>query len=194
MTRSGIRHYLLGAGRTAIFGRRVQGSISDEGNRWEKAVGPLLIFSLIALALGLILPVIRVDKFFIFTDRVSIWDGIILLFSGGEYFIAIVVSVFSVILPLIKLEQAYRLWRRIDVHSDRFDQRIRWLGWLSKWSMVDVFVIALIVFSVKASAIANATTEPGLYFFFASSLGTSIGIGRIKAAADRIRNSGGPDA
>ena len=189
---SGFKHYLLNIGRVAIFGRRVQGSISDEGNRWDKAVGPLLMLSLGALGLGLVLPVVRVDKFFIFTDRVSIWDGITLLFRDGEYFIAIVVLVFSIIFPLIKLEQAHRLWRRIDVHSDRFDQRIRWLGWLSKWSMVGVFVIALIVFSVKASAIASATTEPGLYFFFASSLGTSIGIGRIKAAAERMRDDGRP--
>ena len=43
-----------------------------------------------------------------------------------------------------------------------------------------------------ASAIASATTEPGLYFFFASSLGTSIGIGRIKAAAERMRDDGRP--
>ncbi len=177
---------------SAIFGRRVPGSIADAGNRWDKAVGPLLIASSFALGLGLTLPVIRVDKFFIFTDRVSIWDGVILLFSDGEFFIAIVVLVFSIIFPLIKLQQAYGLWRRIDVHSDRFEQRIRWLGWLSKWSMVDVFVVAIVVFSVKTSMILSATTEIGLYFFFAASLGTSIAIGRIKAAAERLRNSGPP--
>ena len=173
---------------TMILGPPARGSVSDEGSGWDRALGPLLILSFCALGLGLFLPVLRVDKFFVFTEQFSIMDSIMTLFMEGEIFIALVVLLFSIAFPLVKLAQAFSLWRRTDIHSGHFDRRLKWLGFLSKWSMVDVFVVALVVFSVKASAIANATTEPGLYFFFAASIGTAAAIGLIKAAAERLRN------
>ena len=49
--------------------------------------------------------------------------------------------------------------------------RGRWfrrIGWLGKWSMLDVLILALLVFYAKATQFADAVTLPGVYFFAAS--------------------------
>ncbi len=49
-----------------------------------------------------------------------------------------------------------------------FSQRlIRWLQVIGKWSMLDVFVIALLLvyFSTKAGGATDATLQIGVYYF-----------------------------
>ena len=39
------------------------------------------------------------------------------------------------------------------------------LSWLGRWSMLDVMVLALVVFYTKQTGVADATELPGIYFF-----------------------------
>lgn len=174
---------------TLLLGRKAEASISDIGVGREKWIGSILIVSCVLLLLGLILPVVRVTKYFIFTGQHSIADGIILLWSDGEYLLALIVLLFSAVFPYYKLDQAYRLWRRTSVNDPGFDMRLHRIEWLSKWSMVDVLVIALIVFSVKMTNVADARSEFGLYFFIAAIAGTAMALGWIKKAANRLRGA-----
>ncbi len=167
--------------------RARRATIARSGNRWDRAAGVLLVGSAVALALGLLLPVVRVDRFFFLTDRVSIVQGIGALISEGEILIGAVVLLFSAVFPMVKLALALVLWGWTDVRAHRFERLARRLEWLGKWSMVDVLVVALLVFSVKATGLANATSQAGLYFFCGAVLGTALAIGRIKNAARRLR-------
>lgn len=174
---------------TFLLGQKADQSISDIGTGREKWIGPLLLGSTVLLGLGLVLPVVRVTEFFIFADALSIADGILSLWRDGEYLLAAVVLLFSAVFPYYKLDQAYRLWRRTNVHATAFDKRLRRIGWLSKWSMVDVLVIALFVFSIKATGVADARSEYGLYFFVGAIAGTAVSLAWIKSAAVRLRNA-----
>ena len=40
-----------------------------------------------------------------------------------------------------------------------------WLRALSNWSMLDVVLVALVIFAAKTSGLATAFTQPGLWFF-----------------------------
>ena len=46
---------------------------------------------------------------------------------------------------------------------------------LSKWSMLDVLLVALVIFAAKTSGVATALTLPGLWFFGASVVLTAAG-------------------
>lgn len=41
---------------------------------------------------------------------------------------------------------------------------------LSKWSMMDVLLVAIVIFAAKTSGLAEAFTQPGLWFYAASSM------------------------
>ncbi len=173
-----------------VLGRRVRNSIADRGRWWDGLIGPLLFFSFLALIAGIVLPVLRVKKLFMFTDQISLARGIYTLWKTDEFMLAAVVLVFTVLFPVLKQFEAYRLWRRISIYDERFDTRLRRLEWLSKWSMVDVLVVALVVLSIKAHKLASATSEPGLYFFAGALAGTALALTWIGMAAARLRGSG----
>lgn len=164
------------------------GSIAEAGTRAERLLGWLLLGSAAMLSMGLFLPVMRVDRFLILTDRISVLGGALSLLKEGEYLLGSVVLLFSAVFPFFKLQQAWSLWRATDVHDARFERMVRRLDWLSRWSMVDVLVIALIVFSVKATGFADASSESGLYFFVGAFAGTALSLAWIKRAADRLQN------
>lgn len=62
---------------------------------------------------------------------------------------------------------------------------IRILDLIGKWAMLDVFVVALVIFTIKNTGLANAVVEPGLYIFVCSILLSMTGIYRVKQNAER---------
>ncbi len=125
----------------------------------------------IILISGLFMPFLRVDRLFIFEDEFSITESIISLFKNGDYLIAIIIFLFSILFPAFKLFTAF--WINLKIKKSpaaKNIQLIHILEMASKWSMLDVFVAALVVFSVKASHVANAALMPGFYFFLTAIL------------------------
>ncbi len=91
---------------------------------------------------------------------------------------------FSVVFPAVKLLLLFLIWNLEDTQSMRHRRNLKWLATYSKWSMLDVFVVALLVVTVKLGALAQAKVEFGLYAFAASVILTmliSAWIGRYTA-------------
>ena len=61
----------------------------------------------------------------------------------------------------------------------RLHQYLHWMHLYGKWSMLDVFVVAILVVAVKLGAIANVEMRYGLYAFAASVLITMFITARI---------------
>ena len=141
----------------------------------------------ILLAGGLSLPVMRVDKFFIFSDRFSIIDSLFALFRSEEYFLFTVVFVFTVVFPGTKRFYAARLWAAIDVDDPRFSRTLGIIDTLGKWSMLDVLLLAIAVASIKLSVVGDAHTNPGLYLFCGAIITSMLSLHWLKVAGDRLR-------
>ncbi len=142
----------------------------------------------VCLVLGLTLPVLKLTRLYFWTDTHSILSILYALWAGGEIFLGSVVFVFSILFPAFKL-----IYIGMAGTLAPFDpaQRGRWfkrIGWLGKWSMLDVLILALLVFYAKATEFADAVTLPGVYFFAASVFLTMIAnglIGSEEAAGER---------
>jgi paraquat-inducible protein A len=135
----------------------------------------------VCLVLGLTLPVLKLSRLYFWTDTHSILSILSALWAGGEIFLASVVFVFSILFPAFKLVHI-----GMTGTLTTFDpaQRGRWfrrIGWLGKWSMLDVLILALLVFYAKAANFADAVSLPGVYFFTASVFLTMIANGLIGA-------------
>ena len=78
----------------------------------------------------------------------SIVSALYELFMSGSWFIASVVLIFSVLFPLWKLGV---LWSCLGSLKDRREikRQLRLIESLGKFSMLDIFVMALIVLSIK---------------------------------------------
>ncbi len=134
----------------------------------------LLIVAMGLLFEGLTLPILALKKFWIFGDTISIWSGMKSLYGSGEVFLATVLLVFSILFPIGK--NLLLFW--IFVHGSwlgKFSQRlIRSAAVLGKWSMLDVFIIAILVASVKLGILAHAQVLSAIYFFAASVIITNL--------------------
>ena len=123
----------------------------------------LIIASAVLLFIGLRLPVLTVRKLWE-KNTFSIISGIINLWNGKYYFLSFIIFFFSVIFPIVKLVTLFMIWSvRLRDHQRKW--LLRGLGLLGKWSMLDVFVTAIIIVSIKLGVLASAKAETGIYYF-----------------------------
>ncbi len=137
------------------------------GLRW--LVPGLLATASVSLFLGLFLPFFHVRKFWIFEDAVSAVGGILSLFDAGEYFLFVVIGVFTIIFPISKIVLLSLIWMDRRLKSDRVRRLQIWVSHLGKWSMLDVFVVAVLLVMIRAATgMADMTVGVGLYLFTAA--------------------------
>ncbi len=122
----------------------------------------------VCLVLGLTLPVLKLTHLYFWTDTHSILSILSALWAGGEIFLAGIVLVFSILFPALKLVYIAMAGTLVTCDPAQRGRWFRRIGWLGKWSMLDVLILALLVFYAKATEFADATTLPGVYFFAAS--------------------------
>ncbi len=120
------------------------------------------------LALGLTMPVVKLTRLYFWQDTYSLISTIVALYNDHEVFLAGVIFVFSILLPVFKLIYILGVGTLTSPASLRRRRWFRRIEWLGKWSMLDVLVLALIVFYAKSTNLADAAALPGIYFFAAS--------------------------
>ncbi|WP_019961726.1 paraquat-inducible protein A [Woodsholea maritima] len=128
----------------------------------------LLLLGAVLFPLGLILPMIETQSFLIFKERYSLVQSIDALVQSRDYALAGVIALFSILFPTAKF--ATLAWLNLGPRPMMSASALKLLEMLGKWSMMDVFVLALIVVSLSSNGLARALTQPGLYAFAVSAL------------------------
>lgn len=128
----------------------------------------LLLAALGLLLYGLQAPILSLQKFYIFNNTVSLWSALRQLYQEAEWGLFLLVGAFSVLFPLLKILMLLAIWNLEASSGAAHRRHLKWLAEYSKWSMLDVFVVALLVVSVKLGALAQAHVEAGIYAFAGS--------------------------
>jgi paraquat-inducible protein A len=137
----------------------------------------LIIVATVFFALGIILPVIRFTTVYVWTKEHSIATIIWALFENEEYFLTVVLFLFSIFFPVLKLFYLLTLVTSPDIPPEFRKKSISTMEWLGRYSMTDVMVLALMIFYVNSSGYTEASVQPGVYFFAASALITMLAYG-----------------
>ena len=168
--------------------KRAESSLAKRAKGISKLIPLLLLTAIISLFAGLTIPILRVEKFFLFEDLISIVGAMDELARNGEYLIALIILLFSVIFPILKIIVADYIWRARSVEHKSVSKAIKLIDVLGKWSMLDVFIVGMIVISAKSSGMANATSQPGMYYFGASVLCSMLAVVLLKRAITKVAN------
>ena len=128
----------------------------------------LILLAGILLGVGLTLPVLTIRKIWE-KNTFSVLSGIQNLYDDKQYFLAFIIFFFSIVFPVIKLCSLGILWV-VRLKEEHQKSILYWLELLGKWSMLDVFVVAVIVVSVKLGVLATAEPRRGIYVFGAAIL------------------------
>jgi len=132
------------------------------------------IAALIALINGLITPILLViihkeveylgDVVLSFESK-GIIGSIAKLYANGSLVVAGVILLFSVVVPAAKTLAL--LFVSVFEHSPFAAKVVRFFKHLGKWSMLDVFVVAILLVYLTGGSSDTSRAEPeiGLYFF-----------------------------
>ncbi len=98
------------------------------------------------------------------------------LFADGSFFLGIIIFLFSVVFPMLKIALCAVALISFQ-KTDAKDKIIKAIGYVSKWSMADVFIVAVIIVMFKAKGFNfKFTAEPGICFYAISAILSSLAI------------------
>ena len=135
----------------------------------KRYIGWLLWAALLLLVIGLFAPMMTLTKFHFLKNEVSIYTGLIGLFEEGEYALFAIILIFSICFPLAKIFSLAYVWYG-ESAAERRKTLLHRIETLGRWSMLDVFVVAMLVVMIKLGVFANVEIHAGIYFFAASVL------------------------
>lgn len=147
-------------------------------------VNLLLLGALGLLFYGLQSPILRLEQLYFFSNTISLLSALHELAQQAEWGLFVLVGTFSVVFPIIKNLLLLLIWNFDRAQGEAHRRHLRWLANYSRWSMLDVFVVALLVVSVKLGALAEAHVEIGIYAFAASIMLTMLVSAWIGSHAD----------
>ncbi len=136
----------------------------------------LLSVTVMALVTGWFAPILAIIAYqdipvlgqtvFQFESK-SIVSALYKLYDSGQVAIAIIIFVFTILTPVLKSLTMLVVLFSQNLH---FSQKsIQVLKTIGKWSMLDVFVIAILVtyFTTKSGGATDATLQIGVFYFSA---------------------------
>ena len=128
-------------------------------------------FSLAALILFVpanIYPILRMDFYGAYSES-TVWDGCVKLFQDGQWPIATIVFLASILIPVLKLLALFFLVVATKLRSTFFREERTWIykiiDVIGPWAMLDVFLLAILVALVKLGEIATVLPGRGLIAF-----------------------------
>jgi paraquat-inducible protein A len=137
---------------------------------------------------GLFLPMLTLSKFILIKNEMSVVTGIVELAATGSWLLFVVILGFSIVLPVLKLWLIYILIKaqgKIDEATKKWLKLVHEYG---RWGMLDVFVVAVLLVTVKLGAIASVKIHPGLYCFGAAVLLMMIITHRLSGTYEKLES------
>ncbi|WP_241664117.1 paraquat-inducible protein A [Oecophyllibacter saccharovorans] len=99
----------------------------------------------------------------------TIMGGVFELWRSGLYFLAVLVLFASITLPCLKIvslsAMLYCEWRRKAWHLVGMSKLYRVVVLIGRWSMIDVFMVSILVGVVRFAFLSHVNADTGVVFF-----------------------------
>lgn len=136
--------------------------------RSGSAIVLMLVAAIGFFVAGIFLPFTSVTKLWLFQNQISVYHGLIILWQAGELFLFLILFVFTICFPFVKLTAMLVLWLYPRLETEHARKMFHFVSNMGKWSMLDVFVIAILVLTIKSSNVAQIKVGDGFFLFFFS--------------------------
>ena len=137
----------------------------------------LLITAYILIIPANILPIMQTGSLF-GSQRDTIISGVIYLWNSGSWALALLVFFASIVVPIAKLLTLTYLVHSVQRQSTHQPQQrtrlYHLLKFIGRWSMLDIYVVTLMVALVQLQSLATVTAAPGVVAFGAVVVTTMI--------------------
>jgi paraquat-inducible protein A len=115
-----------------------------------------------------VFPILRLEMYGASSEN-TVWSGCERLFRDGDWIIAVIVFLASILIPFLKLLSLFVLVVMTKLRSSRWKLGRTWIyrtvDVVGRWAMLDVFVVAILVSLVKLQKLATIMPGAGLFAF-----------------------------
>ncbi|MEH6651106.1 MAG: paraquat-inducible protein A [Motiliproteus sp.] len=130
----------------------------------------LLVMASLLFIIGSLLPMISMSKFYFVESSFSVVSGVIELLRNGQILLFLIVSGFSIVLPIMKIAVLFKLLTNNETNNPSTQRYLNLMHEYGRWAMLDVMVVAVLIVTVKLGAIASVDVHFGLFVFGAGVL------------------------
>ncbi|WP_341316458.1 paraquat-inducible protein A [Paraburkholderia sp. IMGN_8] len=127
------------------------------------------LFAAMILYIPAILLPVMVTSTLFRTQSDTILSGVTYLWTSGSWLLAAIVFIASVVVPMLKiLSLAYLAWStqlRSSLIPHKRTRIYRLVGLVGRWSMLDIYVITILVAFVQFGSVATIDAGPGSIAF-----------------------------
>jgi paraquat-inducible protein A len=149
---------------------RCGATVSEGPHGSLQLTAALAIAALILYVPANIYPILRMHFYGAYSEN-TVWDGVVSLAQANQYFVALIVFLASIVIPVMKLAgllylviaARFKLGRRLRGRTRIY----RFIDVIGPWAMLDVFLLAVLVALVKLEKLATILPGPGLAAFAA---------------------------
>ena len=102
-----------------------------------------------------------------YNETQSIYQSIVALWQHNNVLVAVLILIFSIVIPVVKaLLLCIAMLMR---HQKTSASLHRFISFISKWSMADVFVVSVFMafLATQSNDFIEAVIHPGFYYFLA---------------------------
>ena len=142
-------------------------SIIDQSRNFKRSQGrtaAAAVAAMVLLPAAVLLPILEIEHLG-HHHRSSIVGGIVDLYQTRSILVAIVILLFSVVLPLLKILALIELSWLCSLQQRHRAWTYRWMEQIGKWSMMDVMLLALLVMMFKLTGVVQFHFGPALIAF-----------------------------
>ena len=130
------------------------------------------LVSLVTFPFALWSPMLTSSKFVFSKHTFSLLTGLGDLFNEKEYPLFILILLFCIVTPVIKMLFITKFWIQFRLPSGQ--KTLDWISNLGRWSMIDVFMCAILFVMLRLGATITITIHEGLYYFAATVLSSMV--------------------
>ena len=116
-----------------------------------------------------LLPIMETESLLMGSHTDTIMSGIVLLWKTGSWPLAVIVFIASIMVPMLKmlalLTILIAVHRSVSAHCHDLARLYRLLELIGRWSMLDIFVVAILVTLVQLQFVAAVTPGKGAAAF-----------------------------
>jgi paraquat-inducible protein A len=146
----------------------------------------VLLTTFFAQALALFVPFMSIKVVLVGNDIYSLPNSVRLMWESGIYVVAILIAFFSITFPFLKLAVLLVVWVAIPPTRER-ERILYWLCLLGKWSMLDPFIVILLMVLATDQWAVSTQTFSGVYLFLGG-IASAIMLSTIATQIDRWVN------
>jgi paraquat-inducible protein A len=164
-------------------------STQSKGKIWGHIIINVLLWtSLLTLAIGIFAPVMTFKKLIFYKNTFSIHSGLVTLFKEGEYILFLIIFVFTILFPVVKIVLLFLIHYYRSWPQEKRKKLLHYLSLISKWSMLDVFIVALLVVIVRLGITGKVEVRWGIYIFAVSVILSTLATQRLTRTTGNPRS------